>query len=99
MKLVFSQMQKNALEAWRRSVDDQVARTEVLLGRVAEKEAQGEVATHLAVDEWSRLVKETLRFQLELSGQWRKQSLDAMQKLFSLGIAPRAEAEPGRSGR
>ena len=89
MTMVFSQLRKNALDAWTKAVDRQLARTQTLLGRVAEAEAQNELAASLAVDEWARLVKETMRFQLELSHEWRKHGLGALEKVLTFGAPPR----------
>jgi aryl carrier-like protein len=86
MDLVFSQMHKNALDAWKKAMDEQVSRTHTVLGRFAETEAQSELAAHVAIDEWARLAKETMRFQMELSSEWRKQSLEAMQKMMSMSV-------------
>ena len=86
MEILFSQMHKNALDAWKKAVDDQVARTHAVLGRFAEMETQAELASQLAIDEWARMTKETLRMQLALTSEWRKQSVDAAQKVVSLGV-------------
>lgn len=85
MDILFSQMHKNALDAWKKAMDDQVARTHAVLGRFAENEAQTELATHVAIDEWARLAKETMRFQLALAGEWRKQSFEMVEKMTALG--------------
>ena len=102
MKLVFSQMRKNALEAWTRALDAQATRSHAWLGRAAEAEAQGELAAHVVVDEWARLMKDTLRFQLELSSACRAQSMAAIEKLLAMGgrVGERASSPgtgaPGR---
>ena len=64
MEFLFSQMHKNALDAWKKAMDDQVARTHAVLGRFAETETQAELASQLAIDEWARMTKETLRPQV-----------------------------------
>jgi hypothetical protein len=91
MDFLFSQMHKNALDAWKKAADDQVARTHALLGRFAETEAQTELAAHVAIDEWARLMKETLRLQLALTSDWRKQGIEAAQKVVTLGAESAAK--------
>ncbi len=86
MDFLFSQMHKNALDSWKKAMDDQVARTHAVLGRVAETEAQTELAAHVAIDEMARLAKETMRWQLALTSEWRKQSLEMVEKISTLSL-------------
>lgn len=86
MDFLFSQMHKNALDAWKKAMDEQVARTHAVLGRFAEVEAQSELASHVAIDEWARLAKETMRLQFALTSEWRKQSGEAAEKIVALGM-------------
>ena len=78
---VFSQMQHAALAAWQKQVEEQMARTLAIYGRVAELETKGAAQATTAIDEWARLMKETLAYQAELGAEWRRLSLESMQNL------------------
>lgn len=77
---LFTQMQKTALDAWKRSLEDSLSRVNTLYGRVGDVENQTQTQFTTAIDEWARLVKETAKYQTELAAEWRRQTLDTAQR-------------------
>jgi hypothetical protein len=76
---VFSQVQQAAMGAWRKALEDHMARTLSVVGRVSEMETKGQAQATAAIDEWARLMKETLSYQAELSAEWRRLGLETVQ--------------------
>lgn len=86
MQDVLSQVQMAAYGAWQKAMADQMARTAALFGRIATAEATGAQHAQTAIDEWSKLMKESLAYQGQLAAEWRRLSLDAMEKVVVASV-------------
>lgn len=71
---------RDAQNAWKKMVDEQIARTELMYGEVARLQEQGLEQTRHAVDEMAKLTKDSLNYVAQLSAEWRKLTLDAAKK-------------------
>jgi hypothetical protein len=71
---------RDAQNAWKKMVDEQIARTELMYGEVARLQEQGLEQTRHAVDEMAKLTKDSLNYFAQLSAEWRKLTLDAAKK-------------------
>jgi hypothetical protein len=83
----FPQVQQ-LTETFRRLVDAQVSRLQTFhteAGRLEEKVREG---TALAVEEGARMVKNQLDLASQLSGEYRRLTLEATRRLTDL-VAPR----------
>src|SRR5262249_5732065 len=63
---------KDAQDAWKKMLDDHLARVEALEEQTARAEAQAAERTREAIDEVARMSKETLAYAGQLSAEWRK---------------------------
>lgn len=74
-----SQM-RDAQNAWKKMVDEQIARTELMYGEMARLQEQSLEQTRHAVDEMAKLTKDSVNYFAQLSAEWRKLTLDAAKK-------------------
>ena len=81
MQDVLSQVQMAAVGAWQKAIADQMSRTTALFGRIATAEATGAQHAITAIDEWSKLMKESLAYQGQLAAEWRKLSLEMLDRV------------------
>ncbi|MFT3765250.1 MAG: hypothetical protein QM820_07000 [Minicystis sp.] len=75
---------REAQNAWKKMVDEQVARTELLFGEAARLQEQSLEQSRHAIDEMAKLTKESLNYFAQLSAEWRKLTLDAAKKSADL---------------
>lgn len=71
---------RDVQNAWKKMMDDQVARMELAYGEMARMQEQGLEQTRAAVDEMAKLTKDSINYVAQLQAEWRKQSLDAAKK-------------------
>ena len=71
---------REASHAWKKMVDEQIARTELMYGEVARLQEQNLEQSRHAVDEMAKLTKDSLNYFAQLSAEWRKLTLDAAKK-------------------
>ncbi len=74
-----SQVQENET-AWKKLVDDQVARTELAYAEVARIQEQVFAQNKLAIDEMAKLTKSSVDYLAELTNEWRKLTIEATKK-------------------
>jgi hypothetical protein len=80
---------QHAQDAWKKMIDDGVARWELMLGEVAKYEGQGVGQAKTAVEEMAKLQMDTLGYFGQLSSEWRKLSIDATRKATEI-FTPKA---------
>ena len=71
---------EKAWEMWRKMTDDSIARMSAFYAEVDKIEAKNIERAEAAVNEAAKLTKETLAYGTELAAQWRKLSLEAVQR-------------------
>lgn len=71
---------REAQNAWKKMVDEQIARTELMYGEVARLQEQSLTQTRHAVDEMAKLTKDSINYFAQLQSEWRKLTLDAAKK-------------------
>jgi hypothetical protein len=86
----FAQFSK-AFETWQKVADDSFARTQAFYAEMDKAEAKNIERAESAIHEVAKLTKETLAYQAQLGQEWRKLSLEAIQKA-SEAFAPEAAA-------
>ena len=64
-------------DAWKKMVDDQVARMELAYAEMARVQEQALAQNRQAVDEMAKLSRESLDYVGQLSAEWRKLTLEA----------------------
>ncbi|MBP8807445.1 MAG: hypothetical protein KBG48_14400 [Kofleriaceae bacterium] len=67
-------------DAFAQLMRDQIARTQAVMGELASYEGQAVTRARTAVDELSRLANDSITYVGQLSAEWRKLSLEAMQR-------------------
>lgn len=75
----FPQVQQ-AMDAWKKAMDEQMARMTNLfeeVGKLSEKSLQ---QTMTSVDEMAKLVKESLVYANNLGAEWRKMTVEATKQ-------------------
>ena len=68
------------LEAWRHLVEGQMAMVDSALSVVTRLEPQGTQRTVEAVDAYTELVKQSLRYASEGAAEWRKLMRDTLRR-------------------
>ena len=69
-----------AFETWQKLADDSYARTAAFFAQMDEVEAKNIQRTEHAIAEIAKLTKETLAYGAQLGAEWRKLSLETMQR-------------------
>jgi hypothetical protein len=72
---------RETMDAWKQLVDEQVKRVETLHAEMARWEKQGLEQMQTAIDEVSRLMKDSLAQAARLSAEWRQASLQATHQV------------------
>ncbi len=67
-------------EAFGQMMRDQIVRTQAIMGELANYEGVAIARARTAVDELSRLAGDSISYFGQLSAEWRKLSLEAMQR-------------------
>ncbi len=70
--------------AWKKMVDDQIARTELAYAEMAR--VQQQVLTHNkeAIDQMAKLTKDSVDYLAQLGAEWRKLTLEATRRTVDL---------------
>jgi len=84
---VYTQTQQ-AFDAWKKVVDDQLARMGSMYEEMAKFEGKGVEQARNAIDEFSKLMKESLSYATQFSGEWRRVTLEATRRTAEL-MTPR----------
>ncbi|APR79985.1 Hypothetical protein A7982_05332 [Minicystis rosea] len=71
---------RDAQGAWKKMVDEQLARTELMFGEVARLQEQSLEQSRHAIDEMAKLTKDSINYFAQLSAEWRKLTIDAAKK-------------------
>jgi len=71
-------------DAWKKMVDDQVARMELAYAEMARVQEQALAQNRQAVDEMAKLSRESLDYVGQLSAEWRKLTLEATKSAVGL---------------
>jgi hypothetical protein len=79
-----SEQQKKAMEAWRKSVDDQIARMGSVYEEFAKSESKSVEQARTAIDEFAKVMKESLNYATQYAGEWRRLSLEATRRTAEL---------------
>lgn len=78
-----SQVQQ-AMDSWRKLVDEQVSRFTAMGEEVAKLEQKGLEQVRTAVDEAAKMTKESFAYAAQLSAEWRKLALEATKRASEL---------------
>jgi len=84
-----SQVQ-HGMDAWRRLVDDQMERLGSMVGELDQLQQRNVTQAATAVDEYSKLVKESFAYAAHLSSEWRRLTLDSAKRTADLATATKA---------
>lgn len=71
---------RDAQNAWKKAMDEQLARVELVYGEMARMQEQSLEQTRQAVDEMAKLTKDSINYFGQLQAEWRKLTLDAAKK-------------------
>jgi hypothetical protein len=71
---------EKAWEVWRKMTDDSIARMTAFYAEVDKLEAKNIERAEQAMNEAAKLTKDTLAYGAELGAEWRKLSLEALQR-------------------
>lgn len=71
---------EKAWEMWRKMTDDSIARMSAFYAELDKIEAKNLERAETAMQEASKLTKETLAYGAQLGAEWRKLSLEALQR-------------------
>ena len=91
----FAQMNK-AFEQWQKMTTESIQRATAFYGEVDKLEAKGIERTTVAIDEVSVNFKETLAYGAQLTAEWRKLTMEAIQQATT-AFAPPAAATKAAS--
>ena len=69
---------------WKKAMDDQAARVEQAYAELGKLETRSVDQAKSFVDEWAKLGRESIGYGVELNGEWRKASLEASKRAFSM---------------
>jgi hypothetical protein len=75
----FVQMQQVS-QFWAKAVEQQLTQLKSIHDQIAKYETQGVEQSTAAIDEAAKLWKETLSYGQQLSTDWRKSSLEAVEQ-------------------
>ncbi len=78
-----SQVQE-AKGAWKKIVDDSIARMEQGYAEIARAQEQALEHNRQAIDEMAKLQKDSLQYFGQLAAEWRKLTLEATRKTAEL---------------
>jgi len=84
---VYTQTQQ-AFDAWKKVVDENIARMGSMYEELAKFEGKGVDQARTAIDEFSKLCKESLSYATQFSSEWRRVSLEATRRTAEL-MTPR----------
>ncbi len=76
------------LEIWRSMMESQNERFEQMLGELERLEKERHDRAMSAIDDVTKLVKNTIDYQAQLSAQWRELGLEAAKKSLAMMQAP-----------
>jgi hypothetical protein len=79
-----SQVRETAQAAWKKIVDDSVARVELAYTEMNRLQEQALAQNLKAVDEMAKLSRDSVEYMGQLAAEWRKLSLDATRKTAEL---------------
>lgn len=71
-------------EAWRKMADENLARTQTMLEEMSRFEASSREQFAKAIDESARMMHEGINYAAQLSGEWRKATLEMSQKTLEM---------------
>jgi hypothetical protein len=74
---------------WAQLVAEQMARVEGALGEAHKLEGKGAEQARQWVDEGAKLARESLAYSMQLSEQWRKLSMESLQRTMAM-VTPKA---------
>jgi hypothetical protein len=75
---------REAQNAWKKMMDDQLVRMELAFGEAARMQEQGLEQSRAAVDEMAKLTKDSINYFGQLQREWQKLTLDAAKKSADL---------------
>jgi len=79
---IFSQF-GNVFDTYKKMTDDAVARTQAFYAELEKAEARRVERAESAVEEMTKLQKETMAYSLQLGAEIRKASLETVQRVAS----------------
>ena len=75
-----SQAQQIPANPWQQAAEAQMARIQAFYEQLANYETEGAEKAQVAVDEMARLTKEAIDHTARMTAEWRKLSMEAIQK-------------------
>lgn len=70
-------------DVWQKMAEDSLSRTTSFYDEMDRLEAKGVERAETAIHELAKMTKETLAYNAQLGAEWRKLSLEALQKASS----------------
>ena len=86
---------EKAGDLWRKMTDDSIARMTAFYGELDKIEAKNLERAESAMHEATKLTKETLAYGAQLGAEWRKLSLEALQRATENTAAAKSAAAAG----
>jgi hypothetical protein len=86
---------EKAWDLWRKMTDDSIARMTAFYGELDKIEAKNLERAESAMHEATKLTKETLAYGAQLGAEWRKLSLEALQRATENTAAAKSAAAAG----
>ena len=74
---------REAQDAWKKMMDEQLARMELAYGELARMQEQGLEQSRHAIDEMAKLSKDSINYFGQLNAEWRKLTIEAAKKAAS----------------
>jgi hypothetical protein len=79
----------DGLNAFRKLAEEQTGRMAALQDEIGRFETEGRTRAEGGVEEYGRLLKESLKYGVQVSGEWRKLALEATRRVAEI-ITPTA---------
>ena len=84
-----SQVQQQGMDAWRKTVEEQTARLGAMVEEIDLLQQKQVEQTTQALDEYSKLVRESFTYAAQLTAQWRRLALESSKRTAEM-MAPRS---------
>jgi hypothetical protein len=73
-----------ASAVFEKMTEENVARAESFFGEVEKMQAKGVEQAHQAIDEYARLMKESMNYATKLGGEWRKLAVASSKQAVAM---------------
>ena len=71
---------EDVMNAWRKMMDEQTTRLQSLTQEMSRVEKQGVAQAQTAIDEWARMLKDSLNTVSQINAEWRTLAMESTRK-------------------